>query len=169
MAEAYQSLSLLVIYALYTDSHNIHLINYLVLTRLCDYQEGAPLAIYAPYKLLYTSSHCQDRSLFRSLDSPSGIGGPLLTERGQLLVATSCRTGVITYFPLIRIEKHRPFVKHISRHEPAAGFLSSSTEYILYKLLRKSERRHVAPQALYTQKSYLSLHDKLFPDGDYRQ
>ena len=43
---------------------------------------------------LAASLHCQDRSLFRSSDSPSDMGGSLvLQSRRTTICATSCRTG----------------------------------------------------------------------------
>ena len=43
---------------------------------VCDYQKISCLTTSDSHKLCFT--HCRDRSLFRSLDSPSGKGGSSL-------------------------------------------------------------------------------------------
>ena len=58
---------------------------------VCGYQEGGSLAISTPH-VYHASVHCPVRSLFRTVDSPGGTGGPRPIQRGeQLLKATSCR------------------------------------------------------------------------------
>ena len=71
------------------------------------------------------SFHCQDRSLFRSLDSPGDTGGPLRSIMwGQLLQATSCR----------RFSINGEFPKHEACLNELAVFIYCPIDFIQQRL-----------------------------------